>query len=228
MGLLRMAWFRASVVVTACLLAGCAALPKSTVMFQHTPLLSKGTIPLKAGIMTLTDDRPKDEQKALRNVSAVSDQVTAVLLKDFKDANLFQQLQLVSDSKDVDVLLRGSVRSFYWRSSWNFILFVPYVSLVTLFGVPVGKNVGRVAVALDVVDPKTNQVIATYVKASGDERDYSIYQAQEYRAAGGEETGNAFRTVADQLQAAILADRDRITQAALPSQATTASLPTKP
>ena len=41
------------------LLAGCLALPKSDrTMFQEPLLASKGTLPLKAGLMTLTDARP--------------------------------------------------------------------------------------------------------------------------------------------------------------------------
>ena len=48
------------VSIMGVLLAGCLALPKSDrTMFQEPLLASKGTLPLKAGLMTLTDARPR-------------------------------------------------------------------------------------------------------------------------------------------------------------------------
>lgn len=206
----------AGTVALAFAVAGCAALPKSGVLFQHTVLLPKGTIPLRAGLTILIDGRPEKERKSLRNISGVTDQVTAVLLKDFHDAEVFNSIEMTDNPSRVDVILKGEIRSFTWRSSWNIIIFLPYVSLVSLFGVPVGKNTGNVGIVLDVVDAKSGRIISSYAKASGDERHYSIYQAADYRVGGGEETSNSFRNVVGELQVAILQDRDRILQGVTP------------
>lgn len=201
------------VVILAVSAAGCAALPKGTVLFQHAPLLPKGSIPVKAELTTFKDSRPTGEREALRNVSGVADQITAVALRDFKEARVFESIELTGELRDVDVLLRGEVRSFSWDSSYNGLQFIPYVNLLAVFGVPTGKTTWKVALYLEVVDAKTQQVIASYTKSSEDERSFTLYNATDHRASGGEEASNAFRVVMNDLQSAILQDRQRIIDA---------------
>ena len=63
------------------LLAGCLALPQSDrTMFQEPLLVSKGTLPLKAGLMTLTDARPAGERGSFRDIEDFPDRITLELL----------------------------------------------------------------------------------------------------------------------------------------------------
>jgi hypothetical protein len=201
------------VVILAASAVGCSALPKGTVMFQHSPLLPKGSIPVKAELTTFKDTRPTEEREALRNVSGVADQITAIALKDFKDARVFESIELRGELSEVDVFLRGEVRSFSWDSAYNGLQFIPYVNLLAVFGVPTGKTTWKVALYLEVVNARTQQVIASYTRSSEDERSFTLYNATDHRASGGEEASNAFRVVMDDLQSAILQDRARILDA---------------
>ena len=58
-----------SLAVIGSLMAGCMALPQSDrTMFQEPPLANRGTLPLKAGLMTLVDARPADGRQSLREI----------------------------------------------------------------------------------------------------------------------------------------------------------------
>ena len=193
------------------LLTGCAAIPKGSVIFTHTPLLPTGTINAKAGLQILQDKRPGDEQRALKNISNVNEQLTSLLLQDFQQVKLFESLELMTDPARADITLRGEIRSLTWRSRWSPITFIPYLNLITFFGFPAGDNTGGVRIYLEAVNSRTGEVLARYEKSSGASRTYSIYQATDYRVSGGEETREALRAVFDELKLALWHDRALLT-----------------
>ena len=198
------------------LVSGCAALPKGSVMFTHTPLLPVGTIDVKAGLQILQDERPQKEKRALKTISSIDEQATSLLLQDFQQAKLFESLELTSDSEQVDILLRGEIRSLTWRSRWYPVTFIPYVNLVTFLGFPAGINEGGARIYLEVVNARTGAVIERYERSSGSSRTYSIFQATDHRTSGGEETREALRTISDELKRALWNDRAKLTAASSP------------
>ncbi len=100
------------------LLAGCLALPKSDrTMFQEPLLASKGTLPLKAGLMTLTDARPAGERRSFPDIEDFPDRITLELLMDLSEAQLFSSIG--HDSRGADVILRGEIRSFEWKARYD-------------------------------------------------------------------------------------------------------------
>ena len=68
-------------VLSILLVTGCAALPKGSVLFQHTPLLHRGTVEVKAGMDYLDDKRSEKEKKMMKNLSNLNEQITAVVFK---------------------------------------------------------------------------------------------------------------------------------------------------
>jgi len=199
-----------STLAFSVLLAGCAAAPKSNVLFQHTPLLPKGTVDVVVGIEQLEDKRPEKEKKLMKSISELSQQVTWVLFRDFRDAELFESISLVYDPQKVDVVVKGEIQSFFWKSDYSATTFVPIINVVHLVGVPCGESKGRVEIYLEFVNPKNGEVFASYTAASDSSKAYSLYESSSYHLSGGQETGDAFRVVAEQLRDRILADKDKI------------------
>lgn len=194
------------------LLAGCLALPQSDrTMFQEPPLANKGTLPLKAGLMTLTDARPAGERQSFRDIEDFPDRITLELLMDLSEAQLFSSIG--HDSRGADVILRGEIRSFQWRARYNWVPYVPGLAFLAAIGIPVAYSTGQVELAIDVVDAKTDQRIASYTRAATDKHPYWVYRYQDFTAGSDLDTVSAFRRVVDELQAAILMDGDRIVAA---------------
>jgi len=197
--------------------AGCMALPKpDTAVFQDAPLAIRGTLPLRAGLMTLRDARPAPQRRGLPDPADFSEQVTRVMLMDFSEAKLFAFLGRVREPREADVLLRGEIRSFRWKPRYDWYAYVPGLGILAAFGVPVATSTGEVEIALEVVDPKTDQPIASYTRAARGRQTYFVYRYQDFRAGGDREPNSAFRRVTDELQTAILADRERIVAAVKP------------
>ena len=194
------------------LLAGCLALPQSDrTMFQEPLLASKGTLPLKAGLMTLTDARPAGERRSFPDIEDFPERITLELLMDLSEAQLFSTIG--HDSRGADVILRGEIRSFQWRARYNWVPYVPGLAFLAVIGIPVAYSTGQVELAIDVVDAKTDQRIASYARAATDKHPYWVYRYQDFTAGSDLDTVSAFRRVVEELQAAILADGDRIVAA---------------
>jgi hypothetical protein len=200
------------VSMVGALLAGCLALPQSDrTMFQEPPLANKGTLPLKAGLVTLTDARPARERQSFRDIEDFPDRITLELLMDLSEAQLFSSIG--HDSRGADVILRGEIRSFQWKARYHWVPYVPGLGFLAAIGVPVAYSTGQVELAIDVVDAKTDQRIASYTKAASDRHQYWVYRYQDFTAGSDRDTDSAFRRVVDELQAAILTDGDRIVAA---------------
>ena len=202
-----------SAVITACvlLLTGCMALPKGDrTMFQEPPLASKGTLPLKAGLMTLTDARPAGQRGTL-DIEDFPDRITLELLMDLSEARLFSSI--AHDLRGAEVVLRGEIRAFAWTPKYDWPPYVPGFGILAAFGGPVAHSTSEVALAIDVVDPRTDRAIASYVKSAAGRRSYWVYRYQDFTAGSDRDTDSPFRQVAEELQAAILADGERIVAA---------------
>jgi hypothetical protein len=91
--------------------------------------------------------------------------------------------------------------------------YIPGLGILAGFGVPVAYSTGQVELAIDVVDAKTDQRIASYTKAASGSHSYWVYRYQDSTAGSDRDTDSAFRRVVDELQAAILTDGDRIVAA---------------
>ena len=200
------------VSVAGALLAGCMALPKSDrTMFQEPPLPNKGTLPLNAALMTLTDARPAEERGAFPDIENFPDRITLEVLMDLSEAGLFKSIG--HDSRGVDVILRGEIRSFQWKAHYKVVPYIPGLAFLSALGVPMAHSKGQVELAIDVLDAKTSQPIGSYSRAASDTHAYWVYRFQDFMAGSDRDTDSAFRRVVSDIQSAILADGDRIVAA---------------
>jgi hypothetical protein len=200
------------VSVVGALLAGCMALPKSDrAMFQEPPLANRGTLPLNAALMTLTDARPADERGAFPDIENFPDRITLEVLMDLSEARLFTSIG--QDSRGVDVILKGEIRSFQWTPRYNAVPYIPGLAFLSALGVSVAHAKGQVELSINVVDAKTDQAIGSYAKAATDTHSYWVYRFQDFTAGSDRDTDSAFRRVVIDIQSAILADADRIVAA---------------
>ena len=196
-----------AVAIVAAVGAGCMVLPKPGTLFEDPPLAVKGTVPLRAALLTLSDVRPAAERRTIRNIDSLPEHVTSILLTDFSEARLFSVIGL--DPRDADVLLRGELRSLSWRARHKPLPYIPAVGgTLAELGLPVASSMGDVEIALDVVNVKTDQVIGSYAGSGRESRTYTVFTPW-YRNEGD----GAFRAAAGALQQAILNDRDRLTAA---------------
>ena len=199
-------------VLVGVLMAGCMALPKADrTMFQEPPLPNRGTLPLKAGVITLVDARPPEDRQTLRDIEDFPARITLEMQMDLSEARLFRSIG--HDSVGADVLLRGQILQFAWKPRYNPVPFVPGLGTLAAFGVPYAYSAGRVAIALEVLDARTNQPIASYVKAAVDKHPYWVYRYQDFEAGSDRDTDSAFRRVVEELASSILADGERIVAA---------------
>jgi len=177
-------------------------------MFQEPPLPNRGTLPLKAGLMTLRDARPAEERAELPDIEDFSNRITLEVLMDLSEARLFTSIG--HDLQGAEVILSGEVRSFRWKPKYYWPPYVPGLGILAAFGVPVAHSTSQVELAIDLVNPKSQQPIASYSKAAQDRHAYWVYRFQDYTAGSDRDTDSAFRRVVEDIQASILSDRDRI------------------
>jgi hypothetical protein len=196
------------------LAAGCMALPNlETAVFQDPLLTSRGMLPLKAAMMTLEDRRPAPEREGLGDIENFAERVTLVMLTDLSETRLFKTIEHARNLRDADVILRGEIRSFVWKPRHKLAPYIPGLGILAAFGVPVADSEMAVEIALEVVNPKTAQPIASYTRAARDTQAHFVYRFQDSRAGHDQEPNSAFRRVALDLQTAILDDGQRIVAA---------------
>jgi hypothetical protein len=205
-----------SVCAVAALVAGCLAKPTpERVLLLGEPLMHKGTVPVAAGMLTLRDARPADHQIESRGIESFADAVTYSILSDFSEARLFSSLVHVRDPGEAPVVLRGEIRSFEWRARYSPWPYIPGLGGLAALGVPVATSTAALEVVLDVVDPRPPQPIGSYTGGARDTRRDVVYRYQEFRTGNElDRERDVVRRVADELQTAILADRDKIVTAA--------------
>src|SRR5262245_52307744 len=174
------------------LAAACMALPaRHAAIFQEPPLADRGTIPVKAGLMTLLDARPPAERKALPEIENLSERATLQILMDWSDAKLFAQLNHVNAPEGADVILKGEIRSFQWNPHYDWAPYIPAFGFLAAFGVPVAHSNDECEIALQLFAPKSDQPIASYTKLARSRQSYWVYRYQDFRAGDDREQNGA-------------------------------------
>jgi hypothetical protein len=201
--------------VVVALVVGCTALPKlETAVFQDPLLEHKGTVPLKAAMMTLTDARPAEERQGRGAIEAFAERVTVVMLTDLSEARVFTSIERAKTERAAaDVILRGEIRSFRWSPRYNLPPFIPGLGILAAFGVPVSVATTDVEITLELVDPKKAQTVVSYTKAARERQSHFVYRFQDFQAGSDRDSNSALRRVAVDLQMAILEDRQQIVEA---------------
>lgn len=201
-----------SVLLIACLaFSGCVSL-KGNTAFEYVPAMPKGTVPVKVTIEQFSDMRPEFDQKKTKNIEPVAEKITRKIYDDFKESKLFEQVFAAAEGGAPDIAVKGRIYKFYWKNRPEWYVFVPYLNLILLFGVPAGTFTGETKITIDLVSNKSGQVIASYTEESKKDDVYNGYRSFLGMEAGTE-VSEAFRLVIDRIKGKILADKDKIVSA---------------
>lgn len=190
--------------------SGCVSL-KGNTAYEYVPGLPKGTVPVSVSFEEFADMRPEKDTKQTKNIEPVAAKVTRKVYDDFRQSELFEKVLSGSDA-NADLLVKGRIYNFYWKNRYKWYVFVPYINLIILFGVPAGQFSGEVKIALDLVNKKTNAVVASYETSELQQDTYTGYRTF-WGLETGTETSEAFRIVMDRIKSDILKDKDKIVSA---------------
>lgn len=195
---------QSAIIFVGTLLVGCANL-NGAVPFRYVPSLP--TIeqsPYRLGMQKLTDVRPTEDREATEAIPDVDEKVSAKLLEDLRASRMFADVDFPASKAKDDLILKGEVKRFYWQLTTNPIAFIPIINLAIYFGADVYDLEGIATLHVQIVDPKTDQVIGNYERTSQRNASASIYHMK-----GGElgaELADAFRDVAKRIKENIAAD----------------------
>jgi hypothetical protein len=176
-----------------------------SVPFRYVPSLST-TEPIDArlGMERFADKRPADDRSATDNITDVDEKVTAKLPEDFRSSQLFAGVDFPAQPAKDELIMKGELRRFYWKLSPSPIAFIPIVNLLVYFGIPVHFMEGVAALNVQLLSPRTGQVLVEYKKSSTRENSMNIYNFKAGEA--GAELADALRDVAKQIKDAVAAD----------------------
>ncbi|MDD5492981.1 MAG: hypothetical protein PHV60_09950 [bacterium] len=190
------------ILLSILLLSGCASL-NGNVPFQYQPSLtaSDNKIDKTAGMVMLKDNRPKDDVDNTKSIKDLPEKVTAKLLEDFKDSEIFTEIHNRKKAED-DLVISGTINRFKWKATPSPLSFIPILSLLQIFGAPTYTIKGEAEITLKIKDNKTGKILKSFTEASEATNTYNMYNFKAGDA--GAELSEAFRDVAKQLKEDIL------------------------
>jgi hypothetical protein len=191
-------------------LTGCAAnRPQVVMFFTHPPIYPQGYIPIKVGVQKFKDLRPEKEKKPTKEIKDFEEELTALITKDLREAELFENIRINYNPQDIDLILTGEINSFYWKSFISPTTKLPYVKYIHDIGLATGEGEGEVTITFILINPQTMDEIARYKESVKMKRSY---KKNELRSSGNE-TAEALRKVLKQFITHILKDKEKILDA---------------
>lgn len=188
-------------------LTGCAATrPQVVMLFAHPPIYPKGYIPIKIGVQKFKDMRPEKERKLTPGIKNLEEELTALITRDLREAELFENIRINYNPQDIDLILTGEINSFYWKSFISPTTKLPYVKYIHDIGLTAGEGEGEVTITFILINPETMEEIAYYKESAKMKRSY---KKNETKSSGGE-TAEALRKVIEQFMTDILKDKQKI------------------
>ncbi|MDP8216302.1 MAG: hypothetical protein P9L98_03150 [Candidatus Kaelpia imicola] len=188
---------------------GCASKPQIVTMYTHHPIFPKGNIALKAGMDLFQDLRTEEEREHIERLSNLNKELTVLITKDLRDAELFDSIRITYQLDNVDIVIRGEINSFYWKSSVAPTAKLPYVKYIHDIGIKSGAGKGEAAITFIILNAKDNTEICRYKESAKMERKYSSHEAR----SSGSETAEALREVVEKFIEKILSDKELILSA---------------
>ncbi|MDP8252822.1 MAG: hypothetical protein P9X27_00260 [Candidatus Kaelpia aquatica] len=185
---------------------GCASKPQMVTMYTHHPIFPKGNIALNAGMDLFQDLRPEEEKEHTERLSNLDEELTVLITGDLRDAELFNSIRITYQPENVDIIIRGEINSFYWKSSIAPTAKLPYIKYIHDIGIKSGAGKGKVAITFIVLNARDKTEICRYEERAKMERKYSSHEAQ----SSGSETAEALREVVEKFIEKILSNKELI------------------
>ncbi|MEW6776239.1 MAG: hypothetical protein AB1405_08095, partial [Bdellovibrionota bacterium] len=184
------------------------------------------TLAIRASLEKVTDARPPLDIKATKSIPDLSDKVTAKLLSDFRESQVFQATSFPVDPES-DVVLKVTIKRFYWKFKIYPTYFLPLIQVIHIFGAPMADILGISELTAKVVHQTSGNEIATYEGKGQLKSVMSMYDMKTGEM--GAELADAFRQASKQIKEAIWKDKQRIEETvqriAAPAQPQSPAIP---
>ena len=183
--------------------SGCASL-KADVPFAYTPSLRVGqSIEGKAVFQQIQDVRSKRHRRSTREIPDCADKLTSKLVEDFRSTRLFNDVDYSPTPTEADFIITGRLEKFSWNVFYMPTYYIPVVSLIHVFGVPVVIFTGEAQLTLEVQAAGT----ASPRRYTGSAKNKTSHTLYEYKSAqGGVELQYALRDAIKQIKEQITND----------------------
>jgi len=186
------------------LVSGCSTL-NGSVPFRYVPSLSTmQQNDAVLGVDKFVDSRPVDDQEVTKAIPDVDEKVTSKVLEDFRSSGMFARVDFPSRGDKDDLILRGEIKRFYWKTKHNPIKFIPVVNLLLLLGITSYNIEAVVELKVQILDAKTGAVLSEYDKTSTKTDSATLYDNKS--GESGAELAEAFRDVVKQIKDGIAGD----------------------
>jgi hypothetical protein len=186
------------------LVSGCSTL-NGSVPFRYVPSLS--TMQQNSavlGVEKFVDSRPVDDQEVTKSIPDIDEKVTVKVLEDFRSSGMFAGVDFPTRRDKDDLIVKGEIKRFYWKTKHNPIKFIPIVNLLLLLGITSYNIEAVVELKVQILDARTGAVLSEYDKTSTKTDSATLYDIKS--GESGSELAEAFREVVKQIKDGMAGD----------------------
>jgi hypothetical protein len=156
------------------------------------------------GMEKFADSRPADDKEVTKGIPDIDEKVTAKVLDDFRSSGMFARVDFPARRDKDDLIVKGDIKRFYWKTNHNPIKFIPIVNLLLLLGITSYNIEAVVELKVQVLDPRTGAVLSEYDKTSTKTDTATLYDNKH--GESGAELAEAFREVVKQIKDGMASD----------------------
>lgn len=185
-------------LLTLMLVTGCSTL-NGSVPFRYVPSLN--SIPRTDAVLGMekfVDSRPLDDREVTESIPDIDEKITIKVLEDLRTSRIFADIEIPARRESDDLVLKGEIKRFYWKTTHNPLKYVPLLQVVMLLGIPSEHVEAVVDLKITLVDAKTNEVLAVYDKTSTRTDTATMYRTKS--GESGAELAESFRDVMKQVK----------------------------
>ena len=195
-------------ILALCLLllvSGCTTL-NGSVPFRYVPSLNTmQQNDAGLGMEKFVDSRPADDQEVTKSIPDIDEKVTSKVLEDFRSSGTFARVDFPPRRDKDDLIVKGEIKRFYWKTNHNPIKFVPIIGQVLLLLGITSYNIEAVVeLKVQILDAKTGAVLSEYDKTSTKTDSATLYDNKS--GESGAELAEAFRDVVKQIKDGMAGD----------------------
>jgi len=186
------------------LVSGCTTLNGSE-PFRYVPSLN--TMQQNnafLGMEKFVDSRPVDDKEVTKSIPDIDEKVTAKVLDDFRSSRMFAVLDFPASSDKDDLIVKGEIKRFYWKTKHNPIKFIPIINLLLLTGITSYNIEAVVELKVQILDARTGAVLSEYDRTSTKTDSATLYESKS--GESGSDLAEAFREVMKQIKEGIADD----------------------
>jgi ABC-type uncharacterized transport system auxiliary subunit len=156
------------------------------------------------GMEKFVDSRPVDDKEVTKSIPDIDEKVTAKLLEDFRSSGMFAGVDFPARRDKDDLIVKGEIKRFYWKTKHNPIKFIPIVNLLLLLGITSYNIEAVVELKVQILDARTGAVLSEYDRTSTKTDSATLYDIKS--GESGSELAEAFREVVKQIKDGMAGD----------------------